>query len=144
MKTLKFLPIALALAMLPAVTPVSAQTASMADPAAPMTRERVKQDRDEFMRSHQYDTLSDTWTLKPGFDSPAGMKTRAEVKAERDMFMKTHRYNAQSATWTSTGPTPRTTGLTRAEVQADTKAFMRTHRWDDLGNSWIEVKAGKN
>lgn len=107
--------------------------------AAPMTREQVKRDRDEFVKTHRYDTVSENWVLKPEFEPPTSMKTRAEVKAERAEFMKTHRYDPVDEIWLSLKGEPKS-NLSREQVRAETAQFVRTHEWDDDAGTWVEKK----
>ncbi|MDO8252429.1 MAG: DUF4148 domain-containing protein, partial [Rhodoferax sp.] len=129
MKRLHIYPLLFSLLFGSTATLVSAQTDTPA--ATPLTREQVKRERDEFVRTHRYDLTSDNWVLKESMEPPTGMKTRAEVKAERDEFLRTHRYDQTSDAWV-TSETPRNMStMTRAQVRDETRQFLRTHQWDD-------------
>jgi len=139
MKRLHIYPLLFCLLIGSTATLVSAQTDTPA--ATQLTREQVKRERDEFIRTHRYDPVSETWVLRKGMEPPSGMKTRAEVKAERDAFLRTHRFEPVSGAWVATEtPRDRST-LTRAQVREEARQFHRTHEWDDNSSSWVEKKA---
>lgn len=96
MKRLQVLPVILGLSFALTAGMANAQATGGAAGAAPLTREQVKMDRDEFMRMHRWDATSDNWILSPDVEAPAGMKSRAEVKAERDEFLRSHSWNPVS------------------------------------------------
>lgn len=117
---------------------VSAQTTAA---PAPLTREQVKMEREEFMKSHSYDAASDNWVLKPGFEAPAGVKTREQVKAERDEFLRNNRYDEATSTWVPLkGSVAPASAKTRQQVREETRLFLRTHRWDEVNQIWQEFK----
>ncbi len=107
--------------------------------AKPLTRAQVIMERNEFMRTHKYDSNQETWVLKPGFEPPDSMKTRAQVRAERDEFMKNNRYDTTSERWLPLKGEPKS-ALTREQVKAEAAAFVRTHVWDSTTESWVEKK----
>ena len=139
LKRLLALPLLLGIAL--ATSPlVNAQTAA-ATPQAPLSREQVKMERDEFLKTHRYDVETDNWVLKPGFEAPAGVKNREQVKAERDEFLRNNRYDNESHTWVPRKPSAGVAStLTRAQVREETRQFMRTHQWDSFNQAWQEVK----
>lgn len=141
MKRLQILPLLFGLFFAATAGVVNAQSAG--DKAgATLTRAQVKMERDEFLKSHQYDSVTDNWVMKPGVEPPAGMKSRAEVKAERDQFLRNNRWDPVTDTWVSMKGAPRDLGtLSRAQVRADTAQFVRTHRWDPVTDTWVEKKA---
>lgn len=107
--------------------------------SATMTREQVKMERDEFLKTHRYDTDYDTWVLKPGAEPPAGMKSRAEVKEARNEFLRNNHWDEATSTWVSLKGAPREMStLSREQVRSETRQFNRTHRWDDASSSWVE------
>jgi hypothetical protein len=135
MKLLK-LPLLLAIAVGLGGAAVQAQT--MTDKqAAPMTRQQIKMERDEFLKLHRYDAANEEWILRPNIDPPAGMKTRAQVRAERDEFLKAHKFDSATESWLPLKGEPKST-LTRAEVRAETAQFMKTHEWDELNERWVD------
>lgn len=104
-----------------------------------MSREQIKKERDEFMRTHQYDNAAENWVLKPGVEPPAGMKPRAAVKAEREEFLRNNRYDGPSEKWVSLKGTPRDLStMPREQLRAETNQFIRTHRWDPVTDTWVE------
>ena len=109
--------------------------------AAPLTREQVKMERDEFLKTHRYDPHTENWVMKPGFEAPAGVKTREQVRAERDEFLRNNRFDNPTSTWVplkgSTGPE---STKTRAQIREETRQFMRTHQWDTAKEVWQEIK----
>jgi hypothetical protein len=141
LKRLLALPLLLGLAL--ATSPlVNAQT-SAATPQAPMTREQVKMERDEFLKSHRYDQVTENWVMKPGFEAPVGVKSRAEVKAQRDDFLRKHRYEggADSGKWVPlTDEEAKASNKSRAQVREETRQFVRTHQWDSVKEVWQDVK----
>jgi hypothetical protein len=111
---------------------------------APLTREQVKRERDEFIKTHRWDPVTDNWVLKAGVEAPTGMKTRAEVKAERDVFLRTHKYDSAGEVWVPLKSEPRNLSLrTREEVREETRQFMRTHRWDPVTDTYLEQMPSK-
>jgi hypothetical protein len=129
-----------------AAGPVGAQTVMPTvnvDAPAPQakTREQVKLERDEFLRSHEWDADNDAWVLKPEFEAPEGVKSREEVKRERDRFMSTHRWDPDQDEWVSLGGESRDLDRrTREEVRAETRAFLRTHEWDADRSVWKDKR----
>lgn len=115
--------------------------AQTAPAPASMTREQIRMERDEFLKSHFYDPHTENWVMKPGFEAPAGMKTREQVRAERDEFLRNNRFDYASGFWLpikgSTGPQ---STRTRAQIREETRQFMRTHQWDTAKETWQEVK----
>ena len=75
---------ALAAAVLAASGLAPAQT-TPANPESTLTRAQAKMERDEFLKTHRYDTGTENWVLKSGVEAPAGVKSRAEIKAHRDL-----------------------------------------------------------
>ncbi|MGA8783933.1 MAG: hypothetical protein WB542_01290 [Polaromonas sp.] len=140
MKRLQILPLVLGLFFTFSGGMANAQTAGATAGAAPMTREQVKMERDEFLRTHRWDAATDNWVMKPGIEAPAGMKSRAEVKAERDEFMRNHRWDQASDNWVPMDKTPRDLSkLSREQVRSETAQFVRTHQWDDAKSAWVEI-----
>ncbi len=130
----------LAVAPLWAQTPMPTVNVDAPAPSA-KTREQVKLERNEFLRSHEWDADADTWVLKPEFEAPEGVMSREEVKRERDRFMSTHRWDPDQDQWVSLGAEPRDLDRrTREEVRAETRAFMRTHEWDPDRNLWTDKR----
>lgn len=115
-----------------------AQTTS-ANPESTLTRAQAKMDRDEFLKTHRYDTGTENWVLKSGVEAPAGVKSRAEIKAQRDEFLRNNRYDNATETWTpiKAGASKPST-KTRREVKEDTLRFVRTHHWDETTEAWAE------
>ena len=138
LKSIKALPLVMGLLWASSVTLSNAQSTPEAA-AAPLSRSQVKMERDEFLKSHTYDSATETWLVKKGFEPPVGMKTRAEIKAERNEFMRNNRYDSTTETWISLKGQPRDiSGLTREQVREETRQFVRTHTWDDVKGAWVE------
>lgn len=143
MKRLQALPLLLGLFFASAAGVVNAQSAGDKGGASP-TRVQIKMERDEFLKTHQWDAAAENWTLKSGSEAPAGMKGRAEIKAERDEFLRNNRWDGGTQTWVSLKGQPRDLGtMTREQVRAETREFVRTHRWDEANGTWVEHAAGK-
>jgi len=120
--------------------------ASAADKAADtsVTRSQVKMERDEFLKTHEYDPDMDNWVLKPGFEAPAGMKPRAEVKAERNEFLRNNRWDETTSSWVSLKGKPRDMStMSRDQVRNETRQFNRTHRYDEVNSVWVEQPSRK-
>jgi hypothetical protein len=108
---------------------------------APLTREQVKMERDEFMKTHRYDPVTENWVMKPGFEAPVGVKSRTEVRAERDAFLRKHRYDMADNQWVPlTDEEAKVSNKPRAQVREETRQFMRTHQWDTAKEAWQEIK----
>lgn len=140
MKRLQVLPVILGLSFAITAGMANAQAAGGAAGAAPMAREQVKMERDEFMRTHRWDPINDNWVLKSEVEAPAGMKSRVEIKAERDEFLRNHRWDPVSENWMPLAKAPRDLGkMSRAQVKSEALQFTRTHRWEDDKSAWVEI-----
>lgn len=137
MKRLQALPLLLGLLFTSSATLVSAQGADE-KPAMPVTREQVKMERDEFLKTHRWDYTTDNWVLKAGVEPPVGMKSRAEIIAERDEFLRNHRWDQTKDSWIPLDTPKNMSTQTRAQVKADTARFLSTHEWNDHRGVWIE------
>jgi hypothetical protein len=132
-----------ALSALPAAAQTPMPTTADAQADKPKTREQVKLERDEFLRSHYWSVDEDNWVLRPEFEAPFGVKTREQVKAERNRFLSTHRWDTGEDQWVSVGPEPRDIStLTRDQVRAETREFLRTHDWDMVEEVWVDKRSG--
>lgn len=126
-----------ALAIASASGYVQAQDASQAR-ADSLTREQVRMETKEFLKTHRWDEPSDTWVLKTGVEPPTGVVSRAVVKAQRDEFLRNNRWDEPNDMWVPRKPVPPTIStLNRAQVRADTIAFTRTHHWDEEAGQWV-------
>ena len=111
-----------------------AQTAAA---TAPETRAQVKMDTVDFLKTHRYDDVSESWVLKSGVEPPAGVKSRAEVKAERDAFLRANKYSEEDG-WVPLKE-PRDLGkMTRAQVKDETRTFLATHTYDELKGAYVD------
>ena len=120
---------------------VNAQSVG-AQAEASNTREQVKMDRDEFLKTHRWE--GDNWVLKPGFEAPAGMKSRAEMKAERNEFLRNNRWEQATSSWVPLNAQPRDIStLTRAQMRAETAEFQRTYKWDEVTQTWVQKSPSK-
>jgi len=141
MKRLQILPLLLGLVFASSAGIVNAQS-DKAEASA--TRTQVKMERDEFIKTHRYDTATESWVLKSGVEPPTGMKSRAEIRAARDEFLRNNRWNAATDSWVSLKGVPRDLSTrSRDEVRAETREFARTHQWDPLTDTWVERAASK-
>jgi hypothetical protein len=114
------------------------------DASAPPTRSTVKMETKEFVRTHRWDELSDTWMLKSGVEPPTGVLSRATVRAQRDEFLRLNRWDEPTEAWIPRKPAPPTiSSLTREEVRVETSAFVRTHRWDEEVEGWVPYRSAK-
>ena len=134
---LKTIPLATAMtAALMFGAAVHAQTA--ASPAAAPTREAVKMETADFLRTHRWDDERTSWMLKSGVDAPAGVKPRAEVKAERDAFLRENRWSNETSTWVPVKGGSRDLGtMSRTQVAAETKQFLATHTFDEEKGAYV-------
>jgi hypothetical protein len=109
--------------------------------AAPVTRQQIKMERDEFLKTHRWDEYTETWQMKSGVEPPASIKSRAEVKAARDVFLRNHKWDSTAGGWLPLGAAPRDmSGMTREQVKAETDQFLQTHYWDEESEGWLEKK----
>lgn len=139
MKRLKILPLLAGLSLMSSAGFVSAQATLPAKAGESMTREQVKMDRAEFVKSHRYDEANDMWTLKDGYEAPGEMKSRAQVKADRDMFLSKNRWDFATSSFVAIGGAPRDMStLTREQVREETKQFVDRYRYDEQGEVWVE------
>lgn len=115
-----------------------AQT-TVAKPDAGLTRTQAKMERDEFLKTHRYDTGTENWVLKSGVEPPTGVKSRAEIKAMRDEFLRNNRYDNATETWVPIkAEAAKTSTKSRREVKEETLRFVRTHHWDEVTEGWVE------
>jgi hypothetical protein len=135
MKNLLIYPLLSGLLLISPATQVYAQTDTPA--AMPLTREQVKRERDEFIRTHRYDQATENWVLKEGMEPPKSMKTRAEVKAERDEFLRNHHFDQARDTWVPNEKPRDMSTLTREQVKKERDEFIRTHNWDPVTDGWV-------
>lgn len=98
--------------------------------SAQETRAKVKMDRDEFLKTHQWDEQRATYIMKSSAEPPAGVKTRAEIKAERDAFLSKNRFDEPSSRWVPLKTERDMSTLTRQQVKRDAEMFNRTHTWN--------------
>ena len=104
-----------------------------------LSRDQVKMERNEFLKTHRYDTATENWVLKSGVEPPAGIKSRSEIKALRDEFLRNNRFDTATETWAPIkGETSKVSTKSRREVKEETLNFVRTHHWDDVTETWVE------
>ena len=121
----------LALAAASATGLVQAQTADSS------TREQVRMETKEFLKTHRWDEASSNWVLKKGVEPPTGVVSRDVVNAQRDEFLRKNRWDEQTSAWVARTPEPKTIGaLSPAQMRADTIAFKRTHHWHEEEGRW--------
>jgi hypothetical protein len=117
----------------PAATTTNTETGSP-------TRSQVKMDTKEFLRTHRWNEIDDTWSMRSGMEPPAGVMSRADVKAQRDTFLSNNRWDNVNSQYVPIKPGPRVmSSLSRAQVKAETAQFMRTHEWDEETSMWKEM-----
>jgi hypothetical protein len=120
---------------------VQAQQATAAATSGPLTRAQVKMERDEFIKSHQWDPTNESWMLKPEFEPPAEMKGRAQVRKERDEFLRNNRWDAAANSWIPLVKPREISQLSRDQVRKETQQFLRTHEWDTAAEGWTLRRA---
>ena len=123
-----------ALALLAGTAPPPA--AAQAD-AAPRTREQVRKETADFLKTHQWDETQGLWLPEdnpPGGTSP----TRAQVREALHVFLRNHRWDDRRARWLPLNPQRRLSTLSREQVRAETAALLRTHHWDDIQGAWVD------
>lgn len=136
MKTTPLWPMLIGLTLASAGLPTLAQT-TVAAAAAPVTRQQIRMQRDEFLKTHRWDEASGLWTLRPGVEPPPGIKSRALVMAERDEFLRAHQWDDAQG-WLPVPGTTRDLGnRSREQVRAETRAFLATHVWDEPTEKWV-------
>jgi hypothetical protein len=108
---------------------------------AGLTRDQVKMERDEFLRTHLWDSNLDTWSLKSGVEPPTGVKSRAEVRGERDTFLSANRWNQTLDAWEPVKGGPRDMSkMSHDQVRVETQQFLKTHEWDNQTSKFVEKK----
>jgi hypothetical protein len=139
-------PLALALALTLGGTTLGVQAQKADKPVKvaaadtePLTRQQVKMERDEFLKTHRWDEPTDMWMLRAGVEPPAGVMARSEVKAARDAFLSNNRWDESRGGWVPLKTAPRViSNLSREQVRLETRQFLRTHRWDEATSVWTE------
>jgi len=102
------------------------------------TREQVKMETKEFLKTHRYDETTDAWMLKAGVEPPEGVKTRAEIKAGRDAFLKKNHWDETTASWVARDASkPALSSLTTEQRRTAERAFNKTHRFDETSGEWV-------
>lgn len=115
--------------------PAAAQTQ-----AAPKSREEVRKETADFLKTHRWDETNGLWL--PEDNPPAGTSpTRAQVREELHIFLRSNRWDDRRARWVPLKPQRRLSTLTREQVRAETEAFVRTHHWDDMAGGWVDDQA---
>ncbi len=142
MKRLQVLPLLLGLMFASTAGVVNAQSAGAQAEASP-TRAQVKMERDEFLKTHQWDAGTENWVLRSGVEPPVGMKSKAEIKAERDEFLSKHRFDMAGDRWVPMETARDLTKRSRVQVREETRQFVRTHDWDGGKQGWVEKPRGK-
>lgn len=143
MKRLQVLPLLLGLLFASTAGVVNAQSAGAQAEASP-TRAQVKMERDEFIKTHQWDAAAENWILKSGVEPPVGVKSRAEIRAERDEILRNNRWDAATDSWVPLKEQPRDMGkMTREQLRVETAHFVRTHDWDGATQAWVEKARAK-
>ncbi|MDP4076357.1 DUF4148 domain-containing protein [Acidovorax sp. A1169] len=128
----------IALAIASTIGAAQAQSSTGASPGGAATRTQVRMETKEFLKTHRWDEITETWMLKNGVEPPVGVIPRAVFRSQRDDFLRKNSWNDMNSTWVPRDPVPATlSNLTRAQQQADTLAFMRTHSWDEEGGEWV-------
>ncbi len=136
MKALTSISTLIALAIVTTSTVSVAQTASEKS-ATPATRNEIKMERQDFMKSHRYDDVLEVWTLKPEYEPPKGVKSRTEIIAERNKFLSMNRYDAGTQDWVKISGSPRDMStMSRDEVKRERDAFTSTHMFDNTLGTW--------
>ncbi len=103
-------------------------------------RVQIKMDRDEFLRSHRWDPLTDVWSLNPGMALPLGVMPRADVMAARDTYLSTHRWDDARGWRPLVSGSRNLSAMTRDQLRLELRQFMRTHRWDETTEEWLLVR----
>jgi hypothetical protein len=143
MKRLQLVPLVLGLFLTSATGVIYAQGTGD-QMGASKSRAEVKMDRDEFLKTHRWDSLEDNWVMMSEYEAPAGVKSRAEITAARDEFMRNNRWDETRSAWVSLKGKPRDLStMTREQVRAETKNFVRTHQWDEVTGTWAEKMPNK-
>jgi hypothetical protein len=133
-KSTYFSPLILSAVLIAMSAATYAQTTSK--PAATVTRNDVRMERDEFLKTHKYDEINSEWTPHAPFSSDY---SRAEVKIARDKFLSTNRWDEANDDFTPMVETPRNMStVSPAERKIETMQFMRTHMWDNASSAWVK------
>ena len=114
-----------------------AQQSSTGAKATASTRAQVKMEREDFIKSHQWDADKETWVLKPEYEPPGQMKGRAEVRKERDEFLRNNRWDTATEAWVPLVQPRVVSQLSREQMRNETREFLRTHEWDTVTEAWI-------
>ena len=122
---------------LAAALPVQAASPTVDTPRTG-SRQQLKMDRAEFLRTHVWDESSEAWHLRAEFDLPEGVKSRADVRTARDSFVLSHRWDQARGGWVDRVPAAKSSTMSREQVRSDTRRFVRTHRWDETAGAWVE------
>lgn len=111
-----------------------AQTTST--PGVSATRNEVRMERDEFLKTHKYDEINSEWIPHAPFSSDY---SRAEVRAARDKFLSMNRWDEANDDFTPMVDTPRNMStVSPAARKMETMQFMRTHMWDNGSSAWVK------
>ncbi len=103
---------------------------------ATTSREQVKMERSEFLKSHRYDAGTMDWVLKPGMEAPAGVMSRAEIIAERDKFLSENRWTGSTQGWVQLSAPRDMSKVSRSQVKMERDAFTKTMTFNNETGLW--------
>jgi hypothetical protein len=117
--------------------PSQAQQTPSTSTSSGLTRAQVKMEREDFIKSHRWDSANETWVLRPEFEPPSGMKTRAQVRQDREEFLSKNKWDATTEAWIPLAKPRTLSQLTREQVRNESREFLRTHDWDAVAEAWV-------
>jgi hypothetical protein len=99
----------------------------------------------EFLKTHEYDHINNTWVNKGGGPAtdevPPDVRSRADVKAERDAFLAKNRWDNVNSVWVPVqGPPRDLSTMSREQVKAETQQYLKTHEYDEFAGKWVDKK----
>ena len=114
-----------------------------ATPDQKVARQEHKAAVAEFVKTHEYDHVTQEWHAKGGgppmATPPAELRSRQEVKAERDEFLSKNRWDQPSGRFVPiSGPPRQLSTMSRDEVRQETEMYLRTHYYDEVTDTWLE------
>jgi hypothetical protein len=107
--------------------------------ATPLSRENVRAETVEFLRTHKWDEGVGSYVPKTVVAVPSYATSRAEIRSQTESFLKLNRWEEEQSAWVPrAGAERQVTSTSRAQVKEETRQFLRTHKWDDAASGYVE------
>lgn len=120
--------------ILAAVAILAAGSTAFAAQGPSLTREQVKAELADVLKTHHYDPISAQY-VKNEVERVTSRVSREQVLAELAEVQKTKAYDVIHGHYELTDPVKST--RSRAEVQAELAAVQKTHHYDPISGQYV-------